>query len=164
MGVWMRYTVLGVITWLVMGAAAAAQAQDPPVMAPVQKFLEAFNKGDAAGVAAVHLVDEDLAIIDEVAPHLWRGPQALPAWTAALAAHDKKMGVADQKVTMGAPDVAEASGDAGYVVAPVTYTFTQAGKPMRETAHMAFALKKTAGGWRIHAWTWTGTKPVAATK
>lgn len=158
----MRYTVLGVITWLVIGAPAGAQTPDPQLMAPVQKFLEAFNKGDVAGAAAAHLVDEDLVIIDEVAPHLWRGPQAFQTWGADLAAHDKKLGMTDQKVTIGKPAVAEATGEFAYVVVPATYTFKQAGKPMREPAHMTFALKKTAGGWLIHGWTWTGTTPVPA--
>jgi ketosteroid isomerase-like protein len=158
----MRYTLLAAVMCVAMGTAGAAQAQDAQLMAPIQKFLEAFNKGDAAGAAATHLADDDLVIIDEVAPHLWRGAGAFKAWTGDLASHDKKNAVTDQAVTIGKPAVAEAEGDFGYVVVPAAYAFKQGGKPMHETAHMTFALKKTAGGWMIHAWAWTGTKPVPA--
>lgn len=33
---------------------------------------------------------------------------------------------------------------------------------MSEAAQMTFVLKKGAGGWLIHGWTWTGPKPSAA--
>jgi hypothetical protein len=32
---------------------------------------------------------------------------------------------------------------------------------MREAAQMTVVLKKGAGGWLIHGWTWTGPKPSA---
>ncbi len=35
----------------------------------------------------------------------------------------------------------------------------QGGVAMREAAQMTFVLKKGAGGWLIHGWTWTGPKP-----
>jgi hypothetical protein len=41
---------------------------------------------------------------------------------------------------------------------PSVYTFKQAGVAMRESAQMTFTLKKGAGGWLIHGWTWTGPK------
>ena len=30
---------------------------------------------------------------------------------------------------------------------------------MHEPAQMTYALKKTPGGWKIAAWTWTGPDP-----
>ena len=37
-----------------------------------------------------------------------------------------------------------------------TYTFKQNGAPMRETAQMTFVMARTADGWKIAGWTWTG--------
>ena len=45
---------------------AAAQAPDPQIVAPIQKFMDSFNKGDAAGAAATHASTPDLFILDEV--------------------------------------------------------------------------------------------------
>ena len=165
----MRFLTLGVAVCCVcVGVAVHAQAPDPQVMAPINKFLEAFNKGDTAGAAATHAAEADLSIIDEVPPFHWQGAQAFQAWTADLGRDEKKRGVTDQKVSIRAATRIETDGAVAYVVVPASYTFKQAGVPMKETAQMTFMLKKVAGGWLIHGWTWTGGKPqkvaAAATK
>jgi hypothetical protein len=128
-------------------------------MAPIQKFIDSFNKGDAAAAAASHAATADLAIIDEVPPYLWRGPQAFQAWSADLDSDAKKHGITDQVVTISAPTREELNGDQAYVVVPAVYTFKEGGIAMREAAQMTFALKKGASGWLIHGWVWTGPKP-----
>lgn len=157
----MRHLTLGAIVCVVLGASSAAQAQttDPQLMAPINKFLEAFNKGDMAGAAAAHSPKADLVIIDEVAPFLWRGAQALQSWAADLDADAKKRGVTDQKVTIKTATRAETHGDDAYVIVPAVYSFNEKGVAMREPAQMTFALKKEGSGWLIHGWTWTGSKP-----
>jgi ketosteroid isomerase-like protein len=101
-----------------------------------------------------------------VSPHLWNGPHAFQAWSGDLDSDSKKRGITDQSVTISAPTRVETSGDAAYVVVPAVYAFKEKGVAMREAAQMTFVLKKGAGGWLIHAWTWTGPKPrpVAASK
>jgi hypothetical protein len=156
----MRYATLSALVCLCVGLGSAVQAQapDPQVMVPINKFLEAFNKGDMAGAAATHAAQADLVIIDEVAPFLWRGPQAFQTWAADLDRDAKQRGLTDQKVALGAVTRIETDGAGAYVVVPSVYTFKEAGVAMRETAQMTFSLKKTAGAWLIHGWTWTGPK------
>jgi hypothetical protein len=166
----MRYLTLGALVCVCMGVGAAAKAQttDPQLMAPINKFLEAFNKGDVAGAEATHASGADLVIIDEVAPFLWRGAQAFKTWAADLERDEKKRGVTDQRVSIGTATRVESDGVSAYVVVPSVYNFKQGGVAMRETAQMTFTLKKGAGGWLIHGWTWTGPKarkaPVSASK
>ena len=128
------------------------------MIASINKFLEAFNKGDMAGAAATHASGADLVIIDEVPPFIWRGAQAFQTWAADLERHDKKQGIADQKVSLGVVTRVEVDGAGAYVVVPSVYTFKERGVAMQETAQMTFSLKKGAGGWLIHGWTWTGPK------
>jgi hypothetical protein len=156
----MRYLTLGAIVCLCVGISTAARAQtaDPQVMAPINKFIEAFNKGDMAGAAATHASDADLAIIDEVPPYLWRGAQSFQTWAADLTSDDKKNGITDEKVSIGAATRVEMNAAAAYVVVPSVYTFKQKGVAMREAAQMTFTLKKSASGWLIHGWAWTGPK------
>jgi ketosteroid isomerase-like protein len=158
----MRYVTLGTFALLLACGAARAQAPDPQLMAPVQKFMDAFNKGDAAAAAATHLADADLAILDEVPPFAWRGAKAFAAWSAALDSDAKANGITEPAVTIAAPTRVETSGDQAYLVVPAVYNFQQRGVAMRENAQMTFVLKKTPGGWLIHAWTWTGPKPQPA--
>ncbi len=156
----MRYLTLGalVCACIGVGAAATAQTTDPQLMAPINTFLDAFNKGDTAAAEATHASGADLVIIDEVAPFLWRGPQAFKTWAADLERDDKKRGVTDQRVSIGAATRVESDGVSAYVVVPSVYNFKQGGVSMRETSQMTFALKKGAGGWLIHGWTWTGPR------
>lgn len=158
----MRNLTLGIVVCVFMGAAAGAQTSNAPLIAPIQKFMDSFNKGDMAGAAATHAADADLAIVDEVAPYLWRGASAFQDWAKALGDDSTKQGLTDQKVTISAPVRVETSGDQAYVVVPAVYTFKQRGAAMREAARMTFVLRKGPGGWLIHGWTWTGPKATAA--
>ena len=155
----MRYLTLGAaVCCVLLGAPVYAQAPDPQLMAPITKFLDAFNKGDAAGAAATHAAEADLSIIDEVPPFHWQGAQAFQTWAADLERDEKKRGVTDQKVTLRAATRVETDGATAYVIVPAAYTFKEKGVAMRETAQMTFMLKKAATGWLIHGWVWTGGK------
>lgn len=155
----MRALVLGLVALIGLVATVQAAPPDAQVVAPVKQFLDSFNKGDTKGAAAAHAAE--VTIIDEVAPHMWQGRGAFEAWARDLGAHDKKLGITDQKVTLGEATTVVVSGDHAYVVNPATYVYKEQGKAMRETAQMAFALAKEASGWKIAGWTWAGTPPKA---
>jgi ketosteroid isomerase-like protein len=158
----MRILILAVVVSLVVGASAHAQPADAELMAPIQKFITSFNKGDVAGAAATHAAGADLVIIDEVSPYVWRGPKAFQSWGADLESDAKKNGITEPMVTIKAATRIEKSGDQAYVIVPAVYTYKQGGKAMREAAQMTVVLKKDATGWLIHGWTWTGPRPQAA--
>ena len=158
----MRHLILGTLIGLGLGSTALAGSPDPQMIAPIQKFMESFNAGDMAAAAATHSATEDLAIIDEVPPYLWRGAQAFQSWGADLEKHSKENGDTDQLVKIGSPTRVESSGDRAYVIVPATYSFKRKGAAMIETAQMTFALKKDTGGWLIHGWVWTGLNPKPA--
>ena len=158
----MRFLAIAALVCFAIAAPARAQTPDAELMAPIQKFIDAFNKGDTAGAAATHAAGADLTIIDEVPPYLWRGPKAFQEWGAALDMDAKKQGMTEPMVTMKAPTRTEQDGDQAYVIVPAVFTFKKAGTPMREAAQMTFVLKKGASGWLIHGWTWTGPKPTPA--
>ena len=157
----MRYLALGTaIVGLCAAVTAVAQAQatDPQVVAPLTKFIDAFNKGDMAGAAATHASDADLAITDEVAPFQWRGAQAFTSWADDLTADAKKNGLTDQHVSIGKPTRVEVDGNSAYVVVPSVYSFKKGAVAMQEKAQMTFVLRKGSSGWLIHGWTWTGPR------
>jgi ketosteroid isomerase-like protein len=158
----MRFLVLAALVWFAVAAPARAQTADAELMAPIQKFVDTFNKGDGAGAAATHAAGADLTIIDEIPPFIWRGPKAFQAWSAALDSDAKKKGMTEPMVTLSPASRTEQDGDQAYVVVPAVFTFKAHGKPMREEAQMTFVLKKGASGWLIHGWSWTGPKPTPA--
>jgi len=154
-----------VIATMMLGAvlglgAAPALAADPAVEAPIKQFVDDFNKGDMAGAAAA--MTPRVAIVDEVAPFQWRGPDAFNRWAASLAADAKAKGQTDQSVALGTPSRELVSGVSAYVIVPVTYRFTQKGVKMVELAQMTFTLFKGDAGWKIASWTWTGPEASVA--
>jgi ketosteroid isomerase-like protein len=146
---------------LVLAPAAAAHAASPPgPSATVSLFINSFNKGDVKAAEATHTADA--VIIDEAPPHRWIGPGAVQAWATDLDKDGKAKGQTNQHVSLGKADRVLVSGDNAYVVVPAVYSYKEHGKPMSESAHMAFSLAKAADGWKISGWTWAGTTPHAA--
>jgi hypothetical protein len=158
----MRVLTLAVLVWFALTGSGGAQTADADVIAPIQKFIDSFNKGDRAAAAAAHASGADLTIIDEVPPYLWRGAKAFQAWSADLEADAKKQGITEPMVTLSTATRIERNGDQAYAVVPAVYTFKQRGAAMREAAQMTFALRRGATGWLIHGWTWTGPRPQQA--
>jgi hypothetical protein len=72
----MRILAVAAMVWCCLAAPAIAQTADTEVIAPIQKFIDSFNKGDVAAAAATHAAGSDLVIIDEVPPYVWRGAKA----------------------------------------------------------------------------------------
>jgi len=145
---------VGALLW-----ALPAAAQDVAVEAPIKAFVNSFNKGDVAGAMATH-VSTGATIVDEVAPFMWSGAKSFADWGASYDTDAKAKGITDPAVSIGAPTRELVTGDHAYVIVPSVYTFKQKGVAMREAAQMTFALVKTAGGWKIAAWTWTGPDPM----
>jgi hypothetical protein len=158
----MRFLPFAALVCFALAVPARAQTTDAELMAPIQKFVDSFNKGDAAGAAATHAAGADLTIVDEVPPYLWRGPKAFYAWSADLESDAKKQGMTEPMVTLSAPTRTEKQSAEAYVIVPAVYSFKKGGAAMSEAAQMTFVLKKGSAGWLIHAWAWTGPKPKPA--
>jgi ketosteroid isomerase-like protein len=134
-------------------ALPAPASDQSDVMAAVNRFVSAFNKGDST--AAVAECAEQAAIIDEFAPYVWHGDGACGAWLAAWAADAQQKGITDAIVTLGKPMHVDVNGDRAYVVAPANYVWKQKGKPMKETnSILALSLLKGAAGWKLTGWSW----------
>lgn len=158
----MKALLRGAVAALVfLATSGAAMATETPLMAPIHQFIDSFDKGDAKA-AAKAFAPGSVSIIDEVPPHIWTGPAALQHWAKDLASASKAEGLTDEAVTLGTATREDINGDRGYVVVPAVFAYTEKGTPMREAAQMVYALKKTAQGWQITGWTWTGGTPAPA--
>ncbi|HEV2364205.1 MAG TPA: nuclear transport factor 2 family protein [Caulobacteraceae bacterium] len=160
-----RTMLAGAATGLALGAmfmAAAGVAATHPAgpQAAVRRFVAAFNRGDVAAEESVH--DADATIIDEFAPHIWRGAGAVRAWASDLEKSDKAAGDSNDHLVLAKPTRLEVEGHAAYAVFPATVTYTEKGKALAETGRMTFAFHRAAGAWKIAGWAWTGGAPHAA--
>ena len=156
----MKSVLLGLACVAGLSIASAALAGEAKVEAPIRVFIDAFNKGDVKAASATHLAS--VSIIDEVPPYMWRGPKAFAGWVADLSQNDKVAGITSEMVTLGEVQRELVTGSTAYVIVGATYSFNQKGVAMHEPAQMTFALKKSAAGWKIAGWTWTGPDPTPA--
>ena len=140
-------------------AAMAAPADD--VVIPIHQFIDGFNKGDTKSAFAAY-AKGDIAIVDEFAPHIWRGPRAPQNWAVDYDKHAQATGVTDGSVSYGPPTRTEIEGSVAYVIVPTVYTYKEKGQPIAEEGQMTFVLSQSATGWKIGGWTWSGVKPHSA--
>jgi ketosteroid isomerase-like protein len=126
---------------------------DSPAAA-VGAYLDAFNRGDAAALAACFA--ERGVILDGMAPHLWTGPSAAADWYRDVLAEGEHLGASGYRVTLGEPAHDVATGDSAYFVAPARMGVMIGGTPALQTgATLTFALKREKGAWRIAGWAWS---------
>jgi ketosteroid isomerase-like protein len=135
----------------------SGQSTESDVLAPLKRYIDAFNAGDAEAMAACFAVPG--TILDGMAPHLWHGPTAAQDWYRDVLVEGEHLGAGDYHVTLGPALHANVTGDAGYVVSPATMTFKLKGQQVTQTgAIFTTAFQKVAGDWRIAAWAWAKGK------
>ena len=122
-------------------------------LATILKYLDAFNRGDQAGMAASFAVPGH--ILDGMPPHVWHGPTATQDWYRDVLVEGEAHGASGYLVTVGEPLHNDVTGDSAYVVLPATMTFDVKGTRVKQSgAVFTVALVKTTDGWRIAAWAW----------
>lgn len=152
----MNKTILALIAIILAVPAMAANAAD--VTAPIHQFIDGFNTGDVKSAYAAYASGE-IVIVDEFAPHVWRGPHAPQDWAADYDKHAQATGVSDGSVKYGQPTRMEVEDNVAYVVIPTVYNYKEHGAAVTEEGQMTFVLCSEKGAWKITAWTWTGAKP-----
>jgi hypothetical protein len=122
-------------------------------LAAVQKYIDAFNRGDDEGMSAMFSLPG--SILDGMPPHLWLGPTASQDWYRDVLIEGEQHGASQYFVTLGECLHHNITGDSAYVVVPATMTFKVQGQQVTQVgATFTVALRKLAEGWRIAAWAW----------
>lgn len=143
-----------IVVALAISAGSAFAAERDDVIAAVHRYLDNLDKPETVSA----MCDADVSILDEFPPHEWHGPTACADWWKAYNAYNEKSGITDGDAPLGAPWTVDVTGDRAYFVAPMTYTYKQHGKPVKETASFAVSLRRTQGGWRITGWAFSKQK------
>ena len=134
-------------------AATQTSGPDPGVMATVEAALKAAKAGDMRAMSEQYA--PDCTFIDEFAPFLWAGPNALGGYLASGGRMYQETRHKDGAMTISPPAYAYGSGDHAFVVEPVSGTATVRGRPYEVHGAFAFTLARTEGRWKITSQTWT---------
>jgi ketosteroid isomerase-like protein len=141
------------------GPVAASDKTD--VMAVVHQWVDGFNKGDTKSELAA-CADEG-AIIDDIPPHEWHGSGMCSKWQSDFDAWAATNRVTAARATPGKARHVDVDGSTAYVVLPITLTYMDHDKPMKESGSLVtMSLSKGGAGWRITAWSWAAGMTAAA--
>jgi SnoaL-like domain len=141
---------------IAMGAPVSVASDKSEVVDAVHRYLDNLDSEHSEKLqAALAMCDSNVSILDEFPPHEWQGPTACADWWKGLLAYNEKNGITEGDATLGKPQTVDVSGDHAYFVAPMTYTYKQHGKSIKETASFVVALRRTQAGWRIAGWAYS---------
>jgi hypothetical protein len=144
---------LSLAVFAMFSMAQTSESAQTAVLAPVNQFVDGFNKGDTK--MAVAACADETSILDEFPPHEWHGTGACAKWLSDFDTDAKKNGITDGVVTLGKASHVDINSDYAYVVIPANYAFKQKGKPVSEVGSIiTLSLQKSSTGWLITGWAW----------
>jgi ketosteroid isomerase-like protein len=126
---------------------------DDAMMAPVRAVADFMRTPDAAPIADVFA--DDVVIVENFAPYIFRGPSAAARWQAGFREHAATL--SDLRNRFGEAQDFSRTGDTVYFVLPTTWTGQTRGKPFVEEGGWAFVLERRGEGWRIASYAWAVT-------
>jgi ketosteroid isomerase-like protein len=133
------------------GGPIMTDVDDP--MGAVLRYVEAFNNGDSAAMAAT--CADPMQILDGMAPHVWQGSTAAEDWWMDVLTEGDHLGASGYRIELGEPRHVDVNGDNAYVVAPARMTFDLRGNQVTQTGSVyTVALRKVDADWLLTAWAW----------
>jgi ketosteroid isomerase-like protein len=155
--------IVGIVLVAAFAAGPVMASDKTDVMAVVHQWIDSFSKGDAK--TAIAACAGEGAILDDIPPHEWHGAGMCSRWMSDYDSWASKNGMTDGIATPGRARHIDVDGATAYVVLPMTLTWKEHGKPMKETgAVVTMSLAKGDSGWRITGWAWAAgtTAPASA--
>ncbi len=146
----MRAVILGLaIAVAASPASAAVNNRD------VRSTVEAYARITLTDpLRSAGYCEADSTVVDEFAPHLWRGA-GCANWAKSFVAMERQEGIAACSAAVGAKGKVTVEGDVAYAVYPATVSCTRHGKAFADHGVWTFVMHKGGAGWKIASWTWS---------
>ncbi|QAY75920.1 hypothetical protein [Sphingosinicella sp. BN140058] len=132
-----------------------AHDPDPAMMAAPEalaRFLETRNE---AMLWSVFSDSDDVTILENFPPHLFRGRAGVSRWRELMAEHVGKL--EQLRHAFGpAQDYGETE-DQAFFTLPTAWTGLRDGMPFTEHGGWSFLMAREEQGWRIRAYAWAVT-------
>ena len=124
---------------------------DEAMLAPVRRLARFMATLDDSNL--VDVFADDLTIVENFAPYLFRGDGAAEAWRAGFVDHS--LTLRDLVASFDAAQDFNRDGKTAYFVLPTTWTGKSHGRPFIEKGGWSFILTLGTGDWRIAAYAWS---------
>lgn len=123
------------------------------MLAPIEKiarFIETCDESNLSGFA-----NRDVSIIENFAPFLFNGPDAVALWAREMRTHVKT--ITDLKHRFGPVQTFSSDDQVAYLSLPTNWTGITNGRRFDEDGGWAFVLVKQDGEWRVRNYGWAVT-------
>jgi hypothetical protein len=128
---------------------------DEAMMAGPEGIARFIATGDDTALAGVFAARE-VVIIENFAPHVFAGADAVARWTAAMRGHLET--VSDLEHSFGSACDFTRSGGLAFFSLPTTWRGVARGRRFAERGGWAFVLVADEGAWRVRNYAWAVTE------
>ena len=128
---------------------------DDAMMAGPEAIARFIATGEDAALAGV-FAERDVTIIENFAPHVFAGVDAVADWTKAMRAHTE--GLAGLAHRFGPACDFSRSEDLAFFSLPTEWRGLARGRRFRENGGWAFVLVAEDGEWRVRSYAWAVTE------
>ena len=128
---------------------------DAAMMEPVERVVRFMRTLEADGLEGAFTTFP--AIVENFAPYLIRGEDAVERWREGFGARAQALGLAGLAVSFSAAQDFSRTGERVFFSLPTVWTGKAHGKAFRETGGWAFVLDGEDGAWRIRSYAWAVT-------
>lgn len=131
------------------------ESLDPMLLAPIEKIARFIESGDETLLSA--FADDGVVIIENFAPHLFEGPDAVQRWSQKILSWHKPPSDLILKHRFGEPQDLRVEESLAFVSLPTHWSIKEGGESFEEDGGWAFVLIEQNGEWRVRSYGWAVT-------
>jgi hypothetical protein len=146
--------ILGAILFGFMACTARAQEQPTAAMMEPVHGLVAFMSTLRRGEQPTEFARRGTCIVENFAPYMFCGLQAVASWSAAFRTHAAADQLSELTATFGDAQDFSQSGKRAYFSLPTAWTGLAKGKRFEEHGAWSFVLEQENGRWLIVGYGW----------
>jgi hypothetical protein len=128
-------------------------ALDAAMLVPVEKIARFIAGGGDENLAA--FADADVAILENFAPHLFTGPDAVARWATAMRKHTQTLH--DLRHSFGPAQDFSSDGTRAFFSLPTRWRGVASSRRFVEDGGWAFVLIRQGTEWRVRNYGWSVT-------
>ena len=129
----------------------AEEQPDADMLIAVERVAD-FIRSGGNGSAEQIFASGDVTIIENFAPYVFGGADAVKTWSEHMLAH--LSGLAELRHVFGRACDFSRAGNEVYFSLPTTWSGANRGKAFTEHGGWAFVLKKQGSEWRVRSYGW----------
>jgi hypothetical protein len=128
---------------------------DPALLAPIEKVARFIETGDEFLLSA--FAENGVVIIENFAPHLFEGAEAVKRWSQEILAWHATPGDLVLKHSFGPVQDLRVRDGLAFLSLPTHWTISKNGVRYQEDGGWAFVLVQEHGEWRVRCYGWAVT-------